>query len=104
MNNAVRNELHFVFILIWYTYQKAKYYNKVVPYIVYPLQNCRGIRSDSHPEIVEAYEKLRRISETENGKTKNSRKNREFFGVKSKSIHHLSAVGGIRTHVPQGAS
>ena len=26
------------------------------------------------------------------------------FGLGSKSIHHFGAVGGIRTHVPQGAS
>lgn len=41
----------------------------VEPYIVYPLQNGRAIRSDSPPEIVDAYEELRRISEAENRKS-----------------------------------
>ena len=35
------------------------------PYSVFPPQNGRGIRSDSPPEIVEAYEELNRIGDAE---------------------------------------
>lgn len=49
--------------------RELELYNKVEPYIVYPFQNGRGIRSDSPPEIVEAYEELRKISEAENRKS-----------------------------------
>lgn len=41
--------------------RELELYNKVEPYIVYPPQNGRGIRSDAPPEVVEAYEELIKI-------------------------------------------
>ena len=46
--------------------RELELFNIIKPYAVYPLQDRRGIRSDSPPEVVEAYEELRRISENEN--------------------------------------
>lgn len=46
--------------------RELELFKKVKPYIVYPLQNGRAIRSDAPPEIVEAYEELRKISKNEN--------------------------------------
>lgn len=50
--------------------RELELFNKVKPYSVYPLQNGRAIRSDSPPEIVEAYEELRKIRIAEYEKNK----------------------------------
>ena len=49
--------------------RELELFNKVEPYIVYPFQNGRGIRSDSPTEIIEAYEELQKLSKEENKKS-----------------------------------
>jgi hypothetical protein len=51
--------------------RELELFNKVEPYIVYPFQNGRGIRSDSPTEIIEAYEELQKLSKEDNKKAKN---------------------------------
>ena len=44
--------------------RELELFNKIKPYVIYPLQEGRGIRRDSPPEIVEAYEEFIKISQT----------------------------------------
>ena len=43
--------------------RELELFNIIKPYAVYPLQDGRGIRSDSPPEVVEAYEEFLKINQ-----------------------------------------
>ncbi len=38
--------------------KELELFKKIEPYIVYPLQNGKGIRNDSPADVVKAYEEL----------------------------------------------